>query len=129
MIVFELIEEGQLLDVKHCSCIATVQRCVIITALIGRIMDLDLLVQDDDWKDVRSAREVSARTIYVDVLQELAQALHRPNGLLHLPFELPNLHTLRHELSIQQQEISKQFGKVVISCFNFFSKGLLMMLV
>ena len=117
------------MDVKHCSCIATVERCVIIVILIGRIMDLDLLVQDDDREDMGSAREVSARTIHVDVLQELAQALHGSNSLLHLPFELPNLHSLRHKLSIQQKEIPKQFGKIIISCFNFFSKRLLMMLV
>ena len=92
-------------------------------------MDLDLLVQDDDRKDMGSAREVSSRTIHVDVLQELAQALHRSNGLLHLPFELPNLHSLRHKLSIQQKEISKQFGKIIIPRFNFLGEGLLMMLV
>jgi hypothetical protein len=68
--------------------------------IVGNVAFPNILVQNDDGKDMAGPREMLTGSINIDILEEKTETLGRFDRPLHLPLELLNLKRLSLELPI-----------------------------
>ena len=72
---------------------------------------------------------MSTWAVDVNILQKQTQTVDWLYLLLDLPLKLVYLKAILLQLSIQDEEVTEEFGKMLVSLFYLFGKSLLMVLI